>query len=195
MNTMCALFRRKTLLSWCSLCVVPCRGRANILKSYFTKFEEYMFLTYEKIFVIFEVLLLAIKLQRYVSFRLLLSTIHSQRSQYWVSIAPNDIVKRITKRIGYTQREFLYLKLVYFNCSKMYSLTLSIQVSEGKYTPQRISIVMVIELGIVHVKTRIAFWIVTFCEEGASKCVKLYCKAHCEKGETPSPNAFFSLCT
>lgn len=50
---------------------------------------------------------------------------------------------------------------------------------------------MVIELGIVHVKTRIAFWIVTFCEEGASKCVKLYCKAHCEKGETPSPNAFF----
>ena len=33
---------------------------------------------------------------------------------------------------------------------------------------------MVIELEIVHVKTQILFWIVTFCEQGASKCVNLY---------------------
>ena len=152
MNTMCALLRRKTLLSWCSLYVVPCRGKSKICKSkifktYTKNIEDFVFLTCRKIFVRCEVLPLAIKLQIY--------------------IYPSDYF--------YQQHiRNVYLKLIYFNCSKMYSLTLSIQVSEGKYTPQRISIVMVNELEFVHVKTWISIWIVTFCEQGASKCVKMY---------------------
>ena len=146
MNTMCALFRGKTLLSWFSLCVVPSRGKSNIFKSYIKDIEELIFLTCKKC-------LLDVKY-------------YCQQSNCRYMYPSDYFYQQHNRNVC--------LKLVYFNCSKMYSLTLSIQVSEGKYTPQRISIVMVIELESVHVKTRISFWIVTFCEQGASKCVKLY---------------------